>query len=105
MRKECTVIATTIILLMTIPSISVFQGNIDGLDKNGLIADDGAPPVISLLSPSNGSAVKPFSLIDLDVTDNVAVSHVLYHWDMIANDTLESPYDLLARTSEVGHYL
>ncbi len=105
MRKECTVIAAAIILLMTIPSVSVFPGNFDDTYRGGIIADDGAPPVISLLSPSNGSIVKPFSLLDLDVTDNVAVSHVLYNWDWIDNVTLDSPYDLFARTSEVGHYL
>ena len=92
---------------MTIPSVLVFPGNFDDpyRGRGGLIADDGAPPVISLLSPSNGSIVKPFSLLDLNVTDNVAVSHVLYNWDWIDNVTLDSPYDLFARTSEVGHYL
>jgi len=73
--------------------------------KDLRVADDGAPPEITLLSPTNGSIVKPFSLIDIDVTDNLAISHVLYHWDQIANETFDPPYDLYARTSETGHYL
>jgi len=62
-------------------------------------------PDIVLNSPANDSVVKPFTSIDLNITDESGVDVVLYHWDAIANDTLTPPYDLAARTSEVAHWL
>jgi hypothetical protein len=103
-RSRCIAIAALILLLMINLTTQNYDNNVTFLESSR-VADDGSPPVISLLSPTNGSVVKPLSLIDIDVTDNVAVSHVLYHWDMIANETFESPYNLLARTSEVEHRL
>ncbi|MGD9397384.1 MAG: hypothetical protein PVJ05_13205, partial [Candidatus Thorarchaeota archaeon] len=103
-RNRLVALATIVLLLAIIPSGDQYYWN-TVLVKCMQIGDDGAPPVITLLSPGNGSVVHPFSLIDIDVSDNVAVSHVLYHWDLIANETLDPPYDLFARTSEVGHYL
>ncbi|TFG29091.1 hypothetical protein EU527_16415 [Candidatus Thorarchaeota archaeon] len=67
-------------------------------------ADEIAPTII-LVNPENESIVKPFSWIDIEIEDDVAISQVLYHWDDIANETFEPPYDLMARTSEVAHTL
>jgi len=76
------------------------------LESYGFVTSaDSTPPVISLLTPTNGSIVQPFSWINLSITDDTNVSLVLYHWDLIANETLDQPYALKARTSEVGHYL
>ncbi len=103
-RNRCIPIIAVVLLLLIVPA-SWNQSKRIIYQNEMKIADDGAPPEILLLSPANGSVVKPLSLIDIDVTDNVGISHVFYHWDLIANETFESPYDLLARTSEVGHYL
>lgn len=68
-------------------------------------AIDETAPTIILVSPENGSIVKPYSWIDIEIEDDVAVSCVIYQWDFNENDTLEEPYDLMAKTSEYPHYL
>ena len=82
-----------------------FDNQVQTYSQTYVQADDAEAPTIALLSPANESVVKPFSWIYMNISDDVNVSHVLYHWDLIENDTLEAPYALMARTSEVGHYL
>jgi hypothetical protein len=67
--------------------------------------DNVTGPLIHLNNPSNNSIVKPFTSIDFNITDPDGVDVVIYHWDMIANDTLNPPYHLAARTSQVTHWL
>lgn len=106
MRKGISLIAIFILILIVIPISRIYDERVLTSGQGIILADDGAAPVITLVSPANESIVIPFSLIDIEVTDNVAVSHVLYRWNlMLENETFESPYDLMARTSEVGHYL
>jgi hypothetical protein len=71
------------------------------------LSEDTQAPQITLLTPSNGSVVRPFTLINFSITDNESVSHVLYWWNvgMLENETLSAPYSLMTRTSETGHYL
>ncbi|MFX1251443.1 MAG: SBBP repeat-containing protein [Promethearchaeota archaeon] len=66
--------------------------------------DDNAP-IINLWSPINGSTHPENTLIDLNVVDTVALSHVFYNWDGNANTTLTAPYDLVLPTSEGQHTL
>lgn len=104
-RIQCLLILT----LLTFTSFCYFSINtVDYMQKNQttlIISADEEAPIIQLVSPENESIVRPFSWIDIDVEDEVAVSTVLYHWDAIANETFEEPYDLMARTSEVNHTL
>ncbi|RDE11000.1 MAG: hypothetical protein C4K49_12340 [Candidatus Thorarchaeota archaeon] len=89
--------------LETIDNTDVFHAMSAYLSLD--LAHEETGPVVRLNSPSNGSIVKPFSLIDLNISDPGGVDVVLYHWDVIENDTLVPPYDLLARTSQVAHWL
>ncbi|MFX1532612.1 MAG: SBBP repeat-containing protein [Promethearchaeota archaeon] len=66
--------------------------------------DDNAP-IITLRSPVNGSTQPENTIIDLNVVDTVAISHVFYHWDGNANTTLTVPYDVVLPTSEGQHTL
>ncbi len=67
---------------------------------------DNTPPSIALLSPSDSSVIQSGTIIDLDVTDAISLSQVLYHWDSDTNSTLPSPYDVsTAGLNEGPHQL
>ncbi|MFX0064876.1 MAG: SBBP repeat-containing protein, partial [Candidatus Hermodarchaeota archaeon] len=64
-----------------------------------------SPPIISLTSLINGSIHQPETTIDLTITDDGTVSHVLYNWDGSSNETLAAPYDLSLPSGEGQHVL
>ncbi|MCF2137529.1 MAG: Ig-like domain-containing protein [Candidatus Thorarchaeota archaeon] len=69
------------------------------------VIDDTAP-VITLVSPSNGSLITSSTTIDLSITDSNTLNQVLYNWDETSNTTLSSPYDVTAAgLSEGTHWL
>ncbi|MCD6549504.1 hypothetical protein J7K41_02210, partial [Candidatus Micrarchaeota archaeon] len=62
------------------------------------------PPVITLVSPANGSHVNDGDTIDIEVTDNGAVAVVLYSWNCdpeTGGRVLSPPYDLTVDYSEM----
>jgi parallel beta-helix repeat protein len=68
------------------------------------ITDDTAP-VISLISPINGTMHISGTLINLSITDTNDLTQVLYNWDNKANSTLSNPYDLSLILGNSQHLL
>ncbi|MFH1774557.1 MAG: S8 family serine peptidase [Methanobacteriota archaeon] len=68
-------------------------GNLAFNSSRFYVALDVIAPSIELMSPANGSFIKAGKLIELNVTDNVAVASVWYSWNA-TNTTLPEPYDI-----------
>ncbi|MFX1533139.1 MAG: SBBP repeat-containing protein [Promethearchaeota archaeon] len=62
-------------------------------------------PIINLISPVNESIHQSGTIIDLIITDDGNVSHVLYNWDGASNATLIEPYDLSLPSGDGQHIL
>ncbi|MFX0061788.1 MAG: SBBP repeat-containing protein [Candidatus Hermodarchaeota archaeon] len=63
------------------------------------------PPTIGLASLVNESVHQSGTTIDLIITDDGSISHVLYNWDGAANVPLSAPYDLTLPSGEGQHTL
>jgi hypothetical protein len=96
-----------VLCLVLIPLDTLYVPPACSNHSGSSLSEDTQAPQITLLTPSNGSVVRPFTLINFSITDNESVSHVFYWWNvgMLENDTLSAPYSLMSRTSEAGHYL
>ena len=65
---------------------------------------DTTPPIISLTSLSNGSAVESDDYISLTIFDP-NLDTILYNWDSVSNQTLGFPHNIPVLTSEGLHHL
>ncbi|MFW9780601.1 MAG: ABC transporter substrate-binding protein, partial [Candidatus Heimdallarchaeota archaeon] len=60
-------------------------------------------PIISLLTPVNGTTNPPGTSIYLSITDDNPISQLLYNWDNGDNQTLISPYNVSLPSSIGSH--